>query len=341
MNELISIIVPAYNAGSYIDHIFTCLLRQTYSNLEIIIVNDGSTDDTLDKCQQYENQDSRIRVISQNNAGVAAARNRGLEAAQGEYIAFVDVDDYLEADYIETLYNAAVLEECDVVCCGCLQTEGNYSLSPMGEYPTVRENRTIRDYTTVLRDYCINDEQYGCVVWAKLIKRTLACSERFENLKYGEDKQYMLKILQHASKIQLLAYQGYYYIRWDASATVKISQTDISRLLDGISVAHTFREKCNATNQYDLIEMGQKIYVNAVISAIHASTRKDMTQYRAAREILKPKGWESLYINKIGIRKKMDILGYLFCGSVYKVAIGKLLTGRESARWNLIQKIKR
>lgn len=341
MNELISIIIPAYNAVSYIDHIFTCLLGQTYSNLEIILVNDGSTDDTLDKCQHYENMDSRIRVISQNNAGVAAARNRGLEAALGEYIAFVDADDYLKADYIETLYNAAVLEECDVVCCGCLQTEGNYSLSPMGEYPTVRKNRTISNYTTVLRDYGINDEQYGCVVWAKLIKRTLACSEQFENLKYGEDQQYMLRILQHASRIKLITYQGYYYIRWDASATVKKSQTDIFRLLDGISVAHTFLEKCNATNQYDLVEVGQMRYVNSILSAIHASTRKDMTQYRAAREILKPKGWEILYINNIGIRKKMDILAYLFFGSVYRIAIGGLLIGRETARWKLIQKIKR
>ena len=82
-NQLISIIIPLYNAQGYIDHIVPCVMQQTYPNLEILLVNDGSTDDTLEKCQAYQAHDGRIRVLSQKNGGVGAARNYGLAQARG------------------------------------------------------------------------------------------------------------------------------------------------------------------------------------------------------------------------------------------------------------------
>lgn len=131
-DELISIIIPLYNAENYVDKILPCILGQTYTALEILLVNDGSTDGTLSKCQQYQRQDARIRVLSQENGGVSAARNRGLAEAKGEYISFVDADDYLKPDFIEVLYRAATAEGCDVVCSDYLET-GSYDLAPLGK----------------------------------------------------------------------------------------------------------------------------------------------------------------------------------------------------------------
>lgn len=232
MNEMVSIIIPAYNASSYIDHIFTCLMRQTYSNLEIILVNDGSTDDTFDKGLKYAQADTRVRIINQQNAGVSAARNRGLEEAHGEYICFIDVDDLVMDDYIETLFHAALQGQCDVVCCGCIQTTGSYSLEESGTYPTVKRNRLITEPRDLLSDYCKNDEQYGCVVWAKILKRSLVGRFRFEKLKYGEDTLFMQNVLMNAERIMLIDYRGYYYIRWDHSVTQTTSATDSSYAFD-------------------------------------------------------------------------------------------------------------
>lgn len=147
-DELISIIIPLYNAENYVDKILPCILGQTYTALEILLVNDGSTDGTLSKCQQYQRQDARIRVLSQENGGVSAARNRGLAEAKGEYISFVDADDYLKPDFIEVLYRAATAEGCDVVCSDYLET-GSYDLAPLGNGSSPRTERTIESHTEV------------------------------------------------------------------------------------------------------------------------------------------------------------------------------------------------
>ena len=168
-DELISIIIPLYNAENYVDKILPCILGQTYTALEILLVNDGSTDGTLSKCQQYQHQDARIRVVSQKNGGVGAARNYGLAQARGDYVSFVDGDDYLKPDFIETLYRCAVQENCDVVCADYVETLGSYDLTPLnGTFPAPRAERTIESHIDVLWDYCKNTDQYGAIACAKL-----------------------------------------------------------------------------------------------------------------------------------------------------------------------------
>ena len=102
--ELISIIVPAYNASKYIEKCLNSILSQTYKNFEIIVVNDGSTDNTLDILKKCSEQSDKIKIVAQKNKGVSAARNNGLEHAKGQYIAFVDADDTLEQEFLERMY---------------------------------------------------------------------------------------------------------------------------------------------------------------------------------------------------------------------------------------------
>lgn len=106
MDDKISVIVPIYNVAPYLKRCLDSIINQSYQNLEIILVNDGSTDNSLEICQQYQQQDKRIRVISQKNAGLSAARNTGIEIATGEYITFIDSDDwYATASALATLYH--------------------------------------------------------------------------------------------------------------------------------------------------------------------------------------------------------------------------------------------
>ena len=97
MNNLITIVVPIYNSSKYLSRCINSIINQTYQNLEIILVNDGSTDNSLDICNEYANKDNRIKVIHKDNSGAAASRNVGINHAMGNYIAFVDSDDYIES----------------------------------------------------------------------------------------------------------------------------------------------------------------------------------------------------------------------------------------------------
>ena len=117
MEELISIVIPVYNAEKYIDRCMESIVSQTYQSIEIIAVDDGSSDKSVDKLREWKNKDKRIKVIEKENTGVSDTRNKGICAAKGTYLCFVDVDDYLEKKYVEVLHDTIVKDETDIVSC--------------------------------------------------------------------------------------------------------------------------------------------------------------------------------------------------------------------------------
>ena len=117
-NEKVSIIVPVYNAEQYLGYTITSILKQTYKNIEIILVNDGSKDDSLIICQNYAAIDDRVKVLDIPNGGVSNARNCGIESATGEYIQFVDSDDVITENMTERLVDTMHIYEADMVVCG-------------------------------------------------------------------------------------------------------------------------------------------------------------------------------------------------------------------------------
>ena len=147
----ISIIVPVYNVEKYISENINSILSQACVDLELILVDDGSTDSSGNICDAYAKKDSRIKVIHQKNSGVSAARNTGIEIASGKYIVFIDSDDYLKPDYLSELYKAIIsnpyswcfcgfqeMDEKGAVLCDCLyQTDKEYDIFPFSEYGSV------------------------------------------------------------------------------------------------------------------------------------------------------------------------------------------------------------
>ncbi|MBD5232324.1 MAG: glycosyltransferase family 2 protein [Bacteroidales bacterium] len=117
MNPLISIIIPVYNAEKFLGRIITAVLNQTYQNFELILINDGSTDDSHSICSRYAASDKRIRYYSQENHGAGYTRARGIEVASGEFIAFADTDDYMTPDMYGVMLNAILKEDADVCAC--------------------------------------------------------------------------------------------------------------------------------------------------------------------------------------------------------------------------------
>ncbi len=325
-NQLISIIIPLYNARGYIDHIVPCVMQQTYPNLEILLVNDGSTDDTLEKCQQYQRQDARIRVLSQENGGVSAARNRGLAEAKGEYISFVDADDYLKPDFIETLYRCAVQEDCDVVCADYVETLGSYDLTPLnGTFPAPRAERTIESHIDVLRDYCKNTDQYGAIACAKLWARPLAQKERFDKLRYGEDTLYTQSTLRHAKRIKLLGYQGYYYIRWDLSATKHTPLNDYGRLTDYVTLKKEMVRICAGVQDKTLLHTFQEQYASAIVTVARATIEMPPAESREIqRKILQELKEERLF-PLLPFPKRVELFLYRYCNPLYRAAMKRHL----------------
>ena len=117
MDELISVIVPVYNVEKYISRCIESIMKQTYKNIEIILIDDGSTDNSGKICDEYSLKDDRINVIHKKNGGLSDARNTGLDIAKGKYISLIDSDDFVSKFFIETLYNTCKNENCEIAIC--------------------------------------------------------------------------------------------------------------------------------------------------------------------------------------------------------------------------------
>lgn len=177
--DLISIIVPIYNQEKYLCECVESLIVQSYKNIEIILVDDGSTDHSGMICDNYSKKDKRIKVIHQKNGGLSCARNIGIEYCRGKYIVFVDSDDYVEKKYISSLYFA--LKENDVQIAMCNYTEFNFNNVIRNECENyLKEVHTTNDLLTVL--WKSSETYVACVVvWNKIFDRNI-----FDNIKFKE-----------------------------------------------------------------------------------------------------------------------------------------------------------
>ena len=182
-SPLISIIVPCYNVEKFIDQCISSIVAQTYSNLEILLVNDGSDDNTGVCCDMWQKKDNRIRVIHQQNQGPSNARKIGLECASGEFIAFVDADDWIEPTMIDRLYMLVKIENCDIVYCDAddFKHERDNGERLMRLHFDAR-NMNIEDVIINLIKF-----KFDCVLWNKLFKRELFNNILFPKFQQWED----------------------------------------------------------------------------------------------------------------------------------------------------------
>ncbi|MFR7519988.1 MAG: glycosyltransferase family 2 protein [Mediterraneibacter faecis] len=182
--NLISVIIPLYNAEKYLKNCITSVVGQTYRNLEIILVDDGSNDNSLSICEKFALQDNRIKVFHQNNGGVASARNKGLSEASGEFIAWVDSDDSIEPEYIEKLYDAVKEYNADI------------SIA-LKQYK--KQIKYIHSREKIVQEYLMGN--LTAYLWSTLVKRALYNELRFEQLKIGEDALMLCRLYCRAENL--------------------------------------------------------------------------------------------------------------------------------------------
>lgn len=202
--ETIGIVIPVYNTENYLDDIFYSLIKQTYQFIKIIFVNDGSTDKSLSKLNEFKNKDSRVIVIDNNHNGVSNARNTGIEYCLNDKsiksITFVDSDDILEKDYIETLQNCKNKYNTKISCCMLRKLDGNKDI---GSYKTF-----LYDKKEVLRFY-FEDKVFFESPCMKLIDIDHIKDIRFKENKHFEDTFICYKLIEKTEKISYVDYYGY------------------------------------------------------------------------------------------------------------------------------------
>ncbi len=207
---LISIIIPVYNAEKYLNRCLDSVLNQSYKNLEIILVNDGSTDASLLICKNYSEKDKRIRVINKTNEGAAQARNTGLDCVRGEYIAFVDSDDFISSQIIEKLYSGATENDCDIAVCGYWTYYENQNINLNKKNKRIKNAILCENDTLKLFGW--GNQVSANSIWAKLYKSELFEDIRFPEFKTAEDLFVAFRLYHKANKIYVTNEQMYYYI---------------------------------------------------------------------------------------------------------------------------------
>lgn len=233
MNKAISIIVPVYNVYNCLDRCIKSLVNQSFEDIEIILINDGSTDNSGYICDMWAKKDNRIKVIHKHNEGLGFARNSGLDIAQGNYIAFVDSDDYMELNACEVLYNIAVKENLDIVCGGIYYDSDKRIIKcQYTDKPKFwkGKNETKNFLLNLIGTLPNNpkDTIYEVSVWKCLFKRSIFEDYhiRFESERkfISEDIIFNIDYIPHTEKIAVIPQCVYHYcIRSNSLSKVYIS----------------------------------------------------------------------------------------------------------------------
>lgn len=257
MNKLVSIIVPVYNVEKYLKRCMTSILEQTYSNLEILLIDDGSPDNSGNLCDEIQSTDERIKVYHKANGGLSSARNYGLERCTGEYIFFIDSDDWIEKNAIELLVSRAEETGADLVC---------------GSYKEAREDgNVIRNVTQERKTFNPEEAMYAylngtaihSIVWGKLYRNTMFSGIRFPEGCLHEDEFVTYQLIYAANQIETLPEVLYdYVIRENSITSKKFSK---ARLVT-IDAARGLYEETLRHDAKEIQELGYRKYIKTLES---------------------------------------------------------------------------
>lgn len=209
--ELISVIVPVYKVEKYLNKCIESIVNQSYMNIEIIIVDDGSPDNCPKICDEWAKKDSRIKVIHQKNGGLSSARNTGINIAKGQYLSFIDSDDYVDKKFIESLYKAIKQENAEMSICEFYE---------FNEKGILLENKkrnklinTLYSGYQILHNMMFNYKLSYIVAWNKLYKKELFENVRYKTGKINEDEFIIHRLFYKCNKVVCIDENLYYYLK--------------------------------------------------------------------------------------------------------------------------------
>lgn len=261
----VSIIIPIYNTDKYLAACLESVISQTLKDIEIICVNDGSTDDSLKIVQEFASKDCRIKIVQKENGGLVSARKAGVMATSGEYVGYVDSDDYVEADMYEKLYAAARKYQVDMVTCG-YYLEGDYTTE---HYDTVNAGLYERDSMEFLREntiYNMEKQETGLrgALWCKLFRRELFVDSQMqipESISIAEDKMCLLHYILHCRTVYVIKEAFYHWCIHQESMSHKanlnylVCVNEVYKYLCDLYAHENFTDKMRAQAEIYITEL--------------------------------------------------------------------------------------
>lgn len=270
MKKEVSVIIPVYNAENYITQCIESLLNQTLRECEFIFINDGSTDNSEKIIEDYKKSDDRITLINQENQGVSIARNRGLDVSTGEYVGFVDADDYIEKDMYEMLYNAAKHGNCDVVI-------SNFKSEMQGRevitrYPFLVDTVLKKNYIEQeLLPYFLRTDNLNTTVNKIYRNKVIKGNDvKFpEKIELGEDGIFNIKFFSNAINMKYIDYIGYHYREVVGSATRNIAKKDYFRRAIEVYTMELPNIYTDTHSRAKMNQLKSIKFISSVMSYIH------------------------------------------------------------------------
>ncbi len=327
MQPKISIIVPVYKVERYLKKCLDSILVQTFSDFELILIDDGSPDNSGKICDEYAKKDSRIVVIHKENQGAAMARNVGLDRARGEYIGFVDSDDWIEKDMYELLYSLCKQYDCDIVNCSSIICYKNRVVVNGGH------SFVIHDQHEAMKTLLIG-EMYDECLWTKLIKREIIGTLRLPTNVSYEDTAFMYHVFERAHKVGAIGQAKYHYIKHDDSV--------MDRALKNISIdaMQIYEEMYGFIKEkypdlvglvvYKLCNNGLSL-LNLMIQSWNFKEHKK--KYLEVSKILNRHFRETIKLKEYPKNVKILLILLRIHSSLYKLAIRRLQKRAILKRW--------
>ena len=305
MQGKISIIVPVYKVENELDRCVQSLMKQTYKNIEIILVDDGSPDQCPKLCEQYAKEDERIRVIHKKNGGLSDARNAGLNLARGEYVLYVDSDDYIEVDSCERLINATSEEQVDIVVGNAIMEKSNsyekmiHSATPAGEIYSAKD----------FIEKAVRASQWYAPSWLNMYRRDFLLQNKlfFKVGIYFEDMQMLPRVFPRAKKVACIDGVFYHYIVRENS--IMTSEKDEKKKKDSIQNLKEWK------SQFDQIqdeELQKCLYGMLLKCYLHECRLYDITTWE-----LEGVGFRFALKYALGLKSILKIIFFGIAPTVY------------------------
>lgn len=286
MNKLVSIIIPIYKVESYLDKCINSVVAQTYKNLEIILVDDGSPDNCPQICDLWAKKDNRIKVIHKQNGGLSSARNAGLDVCKGDYICFIDSDDWVEPTYVEELYSTLTQNNADLALCGVNNIDENGSIHEMIP-PLDKSFYKKTELSELMYIKCFKKNLMIVVAWNKLYKKEIWQNLRYPLGKVCEDEFVLFDILNSCNNgIAITNSKLYNYLYRKSSI---MNSLNYNIVFDGIDATieryNKFEDKylkqMTATEILNSYIIGYKrFYKHKIAKEIVKRFRKDYKIYK-------------------------------------------------------------
>ena len=300
----LSVIMPVYNVKDFVEKAVLSVVEQTYRNIELILIDDGSTDGSSEICKKLAECDPRITLICKENQGVSVARNVGLRAATGEYITFVDSDDWIERDAYEKQMNYIKETKADICVMGFIIEENNGFVCPLK-----KEKAQLLDVKTGLENL-ISGEIYTWSIWDKIYKRKIINDVLFlDSIVNGEDFLFNWRSFHRADKVAYLPINGYHYVQRRGSITNSFSRDKLTVLeVFNIILEESENDKviCDIVkDKYFSVLIG--LFINYSCSSNYSCWGYEFRELLSAKTFLRT-NWKRILLSKNNLKAKVAFL---------------------------------